>query len=143
MFARGYCRRVTARFVAAGLALFAAACTAREQQRTEIVGPVWVVEDIAGAGVIDGSRVTLVLMVDGQAGGSGGCNSYGGSYLLEGRTIRFEPLAATRMACAEALMEQEQRYFDMLAEVGRFAVAADGALLLMTPEGREIRFRRE
>jgi hypothetical protein len=40
-------------------------------------------------------------------------------------------------------MDQEQRYFDTLAQVARYAVADDGALLLTTAEGKEIRLRRE
>jgi heat shock protein HslJ len=52
-------------------------------------------------------------------------------------------MAATRMACAPALMDQEQRYFDTLAKVERYAVADDGALLLETGDGKEIRLRRE
>ena len=47
------------------------------------------------------------------------------------------------MACAPALMDQEQRYFDTLAKVTHYAVADDGALLLETAEGKEIRLRRE
>lgn len=90
-----------------------AACTSDGRG---VVGPVWVVEDIAGAGVIDDSHLTLVLGIDGQATGRGGCNRYGGSYRLDGAAIRFDPLAATKRACAEALMNQEQRYFEALAD---------------------------
>lgn len=107
-----------------------------------VVGPVWVAEDIAGAGIIDDSRVTLQLGADGQASGRGGCNGFGGTYTLAGDTLRFGPLISTQMACVEALMTQERRYFDMLAGALRHALADDGALLLTAADGRQILFRR-
>jgi len=60
-----------------------------------------------------------------------------------GAVLGFGSRAARKMACAPALMDQEQRYFDALAQVARYAVADDGALLLTTAEGKEIRLRRE
>src|SRR5262245_58258246 len=113
------------------------------EKAASIVGPVWTVEEIAGAPVSGETPVTLQLGANGKASGRGGCNSYGGPYTLAGDAIRFSGLAATRMACAPDVMDQEQRYFDTLAKVERYAVADDGALLLGTGEGKEIRLRRE
>lgn len=131
--------------VAAALALLLAGCAEapKPAQQSAIVGPVWVAEDIAGGGIIDDSRITLQLGADGQASGRGGCNGYGGGYTLTGESLRFGPLAATQMACAEALMKQEQRYFDALAGTVRYALADDGALLLTAADGRQILFRQE
>jgi heat shock protein HslJ len=133
--------------LAAALALLLAGCTGASEQAGQgaaaIVGPVWVAEDIASAPVSGDARITLQLGADGRASGRGGCNGYGGAYTLAGDALSFGPLAATRMACAPALMDQEQRYFDTLAQVARYAVADDGALLLTTAEGKEIRLRRE
>lgn len=134
------------RLFAAALALLLAACTgAPERAGPEaggIVGPVWVVEEIAGAAVDGEAPITLQLGADGRASGRGGCNGYGGSYTLAGDALHFGPLVATKMACAPAVMDQEQRYFDTLAQVARYAVADDGALLLETEEGKEIRLCR-
>jgi heat shock protein HslJ len=131
---------------AAALALLLAACAPRAEWAAapagEIVGPVWVAETIAGSGV-GAVRITLQLDAEGRATGRGGCNSYGGAYTLSGNTLGFGPLAATKMACAEPLMDQEQRYFDALARVTRYAVADDGALMLVTAGGQEVIFRRE
>jgi hypothetical protein len=44
------------------------------------------------------------------------------------------------MACATDVMDQEQAYFDLLARVKRYAVGDDGALVLMTVEGRRFGF---
>lgn len=133
--------------IAAALALLLAGCTGAPERAGQgaatIVGPVWVAEAIAGAPASGEAPITLQLGADGRASGRGGCNGYGGPYTLAGDALHFGPLAATKMACAPALMDQEQRYFDMLAQVARYAVADDGALLLTTAEGKEIRLRRE
>ena len=47
------------------------------------------------------------------------------------------------MACAIEVLDQEQAYFDLLAQVERYAVGDDGGLVLMTADGREIRYLRE
>jgi heat shock protein HslJ len=131
------------------LLLFIVGCTGgggpggAGEKPASIVGPEWRVEEIAGAPVSGESPITLKLDAGGGASGRGGCNSYGGSYALAGDALHFGPMAATRMACAPALMDQEQRYFDTLAKVERYAVADDGALLLETGDGKEIRLRRE
>jgi heat shock protein HslJ len=134
-------------FSAAALALLLAGCTGTPenagQRAATIVGPVWVAEEIAGAPASEEAPITLQLGADGRASGRGGCNGYGGPYTLAGDALHVGPLASTRMACAPALMDQEQRYFDTLAQVARYAVADDGALLLETAEGKEIRLRRE
>ena len=135
------------RLSAAALALLLAGCPSTPehggQGAATIVGPVWVAEEIAGAAASGNAPVTLQLGADGNASGRGGCNGYGGPYSLAGDALHFGGLAATRMACAPALMDQEQRYFDTLAKVTHYAVADDGALLLETGEGKEIRLRRE
>ncbi len=132
---------------AAALALLLAGCAGAAERAGEaagaIVGPVWVAEDIAGAAVGGEAPITLRLDADGNASGRGGCNGYGGPYTFAGDALSFGPLAATKMACAPAVMDQEQRYFDTLALVTRYAVAADGALVLTTAVGKEIRLRRE
>jgi heat shock protein HslJ len=130
---------------AAALALLLAGCTGAPEGKkaAAIAGSVWVAEEIAGAAVTGDMPITLRFDADGGASGRGGCNSYGGSYTLTGDALSFGPIAATRMACEPALMDQEQRYFDTLAKVTRYAVADDGALLLTTGEGKEIRLRRE
>ena len=52
------------------------------------------------------------------------------------------PIASTMMACAEPLMDQEQHFLGVLAEVRSFAIAPDGALSLRAADGREIVARR-
>ncbi|MFP4274492.1 MAG: META domain-containing protein, partial [Paracoccaceae bacterium] len=79
-----------------------------------LTGPEWVVEDIGGTGLIDGSRVTIAFDRDGRASGRATCNRYTGTAELSGEGLRLGPLAGTRMACPEALMAQERRFLATL-----------------------------
>ena len=76
--------------------------------------------------VIAGSTITLEFNPDGQAGGTGGCNSYGASYQVQGDTLSFGQIISTLMACQqEGIGDQEQRYFQALKSAGRFELAGD------------------
>ncbi|TCM84581.1 META domain-containing protein [Rhodovulum steppense] len=91
----------------------------------------WRVEDIGGGGIVDSSNVGIAFGRDGRVSGSGSCNRFMGGAELSGEGLRIGPVAATMMACPEALMEQEQRFFRLLDQVDRFDFAEDGALLLI------------
>lgn len=70
--------------------------------------------------LVEGSTITL-LLADGQAGGMGGCNSYGGSYEVENGSLSFDEITRTLIACAdENVTEQEQRYFEALESAGSY-----------------------
>lgn len=80
--------------------------------------------------VVNGSTVTLEFSADGQAGGASGCNTYGGSYEVQGDQVVFGELVSTLMACADpAVMEQELVYLAALQSASRFEVT-DGMLKL-------------
>lgn len=101
-----------------------------------LVGPVWVVEAIGGVAVVDAARATLDFRPDGEVHGGASCNRYSATYTLTGEGLTIAPGATTRMACAEALMDQERRFLAALAEVGRFDLDAGGALSLFAADGR-------
>jgi putative lipoprotein len=84
---------------------------------TALLGPAWVVEDIAGRGVVDRLRSDITFGADGRAHGSGGCNRFTGGYTLAGPSLRFDAMAQTNMACADAAMDQEARFHAALAQV--------------------------
>jgi putative lipoprotein len=99
----------------------------------------WLAEDILGGGVIDNAQTTLEIAADGRASGRGGCNSYGGTATIDGDKLSFSPVVATQMACAEALMNQEQKFFDALGRVAAFRlVPAEQKLLLLDAEGETL-----
>ncbi|RXZ42813.1 META domain-containing protein [Crenobacter cavernae] len=105
-------------------------------------GAEWVVEDIGGGGIIDSSRATLNFRDGGRLDGRASCNSYSTSYTLTGESLTVGRGASTLMACAPALMQQEQRFLDILQGVNRFEISDTGALVLIDAQGRKITARR-
>jgi len=91
-------------------------------------------------GLLPGTAIDLVLS-EGAASGSAGCNRYTGSYSLQGTTLTLRALAATEMACAEPprLMLQESRYLETLQVVTIARVYGD-RLWLETADGRVLLF---
>lgn len=100
-----------------------------------LTGRTWVVEDIGGAGVIDGARATLGFDAAGRVHGSGSCNRINGAVEMTGEGLSFGPMATTMMACPEVVMDQERRMFDALAGVHAFDIDETGALVLIGPSG--------
>lgn len=98
-------------------------------------GAEWLVEDINGGGIIDRSRVTLNFWPDGRLSGRASCNSLMGSYQLTGEGLGVSQAATTRMACAPALMSQEQTVLENLQNLQRFHVDNTGALTLYSTNG--------
>jgi len=102
----------------------------------------WVATMINGgtgavASVVAGSTVTAIFAEGGNVAGSGGCNTYNGTYTTDGASLDFGPLASTMKICAEAAVsQQEASYFAALDTVATYAFngdllqlrAADGAL---------------
>jgi heat shock protein HslJ/photosystem II stability/assembly factor-like uncharacterized protein len=75
---------------------------------------------------IEGSTITLEFDASGQAGGSGGCNSYGGEYTVEGNTLTFGLINSTLRACLdEAVTQQEAQYLAALQSAESFELTAD------------------
>lgn len=80
--------------------------------------------------VIADSTITVAFNADGEVGGSGGCNSYGGTYTMEEEHLAFSEIVSTLMACADqAVTEQEMVYLAALQSADRFAIA-DGMLTI-------------
>jgi hypothetical protein len=90
---------------------------------------------------IPGSEITAVF-ADGEVSGSAGCNTYRGSYrstrAAGGNTVEFGPLATTRMACDEALMEQEGLYLAALESATAYTI--EGFALQITYPGGTLLF---
>ena len=92
-------------------------------------GTQWSLEDLAGKAVIADSRATLAFPEPGKVAGNGSCNRFAGSAEINGSTIKFGPLVATRMMCEPEVSNQETQYLKALETVQRFAVK-DGKLYL-------------
>jgi heat shock protein HslJ len=132
--------------IAVLLCLLAGACTSQTtvqdngpmNDNSTLQGTAWWVEDIAGKGVIDRSHTTIKFLEEGKVSGDTGCNRYFGSYEITGETLTFGPLASTRRACAESLMNQEMAFLETMAQVSHWTVAQTGLLHLHNPEGKSL-----
>lgn len=82
----------------------------------------WLAEDIDGGGVIDNAQTSLLVAEDGSVSGRGGCNRFSGKAKIDGQSISFGTIASTRMACADALMNQERKFFEALGKVATFRI---------------------
>lgn len=93
--------------------------------------------------VIEGTSVTLKFEAGGQAGGSGGCNSYGGKYTLQGNTLKFNEIVRTEMACLEEEINvQEQQYFLALDSTGKYEVNGDALTIWFNGDQGKLNFVR-
>lgn len=107
-----------------------------------LLGAQWVVEDIAGQGVIDDSRPNLQFLPDGKLAGNATCNRILGSYESKDGRLTIAPAGTTMMACPEALMVQERRFLNALARVDGYRIDETGALVLSAADGITITARR-
>jgi hypothetical protein len=62
-----------------------------------LAGTSWTLTDLDSGGVT-GTAPTLEL-TETDVSGTGGCNTFSGTYTTDGDTISFGPLASTMMAC--------------------------------------------
>ena len=112
--------------------------------RSAVAGVDWQLIELnaktapAGAG---GRRVTLRFDADSaRVAGFAGCNSFGGSYTVAGDSLRFGPLAMTRMACTEG-MQLESSLTAALTATRRYELTST-QLKLFGPAGAVARFSR-
>ena len=102
----------------------------------------WIIEDIGGRGIIDSSRVTIVLSEDGRISGRATCNNYSGSYDRDSEDFRTRDIAVTNRACVEALARQEAEFLRILRGASRTSTANDGSVVISNPSGESLIARR-
>jgi heat shock protein HslJ len=84
-----------------------------------------------------GTQATLRLE-GGQASGWGGCNTFSGSYALDGTSLTFADVLATAVACAdEDIQTVEDAYLGLLPNVRGWLISG-GALSLTDEAGATI-----
>lgn len=111
------------------------------QAPTPLTGTLWqatMINNGQGAvvSVVGGTEVTATFQDDGVVSGTAGCNSYSGSYTVDGDQISFGPAAMTAMMCVEpeGVMEQEAAFAAALESAATYAIQGD-QLELRTADG--------
>ena len=122
-----------------------AAVTPDANGATEIEGAEWRLVEYGPAdapvAALPAPLVTVKFEAGGQLGGSGGCNSYGGTYQLDGQSLSVGEIASTMMACADnTAMQQETTYFAALRSAT--GVQRTGDELIVEYDGGKLRFAR-
>lgn len=81
----------------------------------------------------------IILRIDGQVGGFGGCNHLTGRYERDGSLVRFVDLGSTLMACPYS--DEEAAFMSALQRVTSFRILGE-SLDLRNDEGQSIALLR-
>ena len=127
--------------IAATLAAAMSAPGAAQEAATSPEGIDWKLTSYAANGVdtpVPFGITATLLLEGGLASGSGGCNTFSGTYALDGTTLMFgEEISTTLMLCEEQVQVVEDAYLTALPQVAGWAVT-DGVLRLSDGVGATI-----
>ena len=118
--------------LAGGLvAMVAVACStgAAATPGLTLEGRSWRAVDIASHPPVGGNEPTIAFMRD-HIRGSGGCNTFSGSWTLTDGRLDVEGIRATLKACEGAIGDREREYLRALVSAERVAIEADGTLIV-------------
>lgn len=102
----------------------------------QLTGSKWLLEDLAGTGVVDNVQTTIEFGEDNQISGNGGCNRYFTSYQLDDTSFKVNLIGSTQMMCPPALMNQEQKFFQALEKAHNLRL--EGPYLFIDVEGSDL-----
>jgi heat shock protein HslJ len=129
--------------VALGLAVVLVGCRTAgpaAPANVSLAGTSWGAEDIDGRGVMSGVSSTLVFDAAQRISGRAACNQYFGTAERgEGGRLLLKPAGTTRMACPDAVMEQERRFLEALGAVTSYR--SDGGALSLLDASGTVRIR--
>jgi len=117
------------------------ACSSNEPSVGDpLSGTSWELVYYRKSRVIEGVAVTATFE-GGQVKGSSGCNSYSGSYQVEGGKISFSPLMSTLMACPDpdGVMDQEAMFLAWLQDAQTYQIQ-DDQLMIFRSDGEALTF---
>ncbi len=77
--------------------------------------------------VLEDTEITAVFnSTEGRISGSAGCNNYFAGYEINQNKLTLtSPVGSTRMACPEAVMNQEAEYLEILQNIESFDIEGD------------------
>lgn len=96
-------------------------------------GITWQLRD-----TIPGSTITAFFR-GGTVNGSGGCNTYNGSYTVSAENLSVGSLSTTGQLCSQELMDQESQYLAVLTAAQRYAFEGSELRITSLVGGEQIR----
>jgi polar amino acid transport system substrate-binding protein len=113
--------------------------TATEHPAADLIGPIWVLKeytppDGSATTPLDDPDSTVKFEVNDTVNGSGGCNTFEGTFVSDGTDLDIEIGSITNLLCDQPIMDQEQIFFQLLDEAQEYNVTADGSKLEMLAE---------
>ena len=107
----------------------------RAQVDPALVGTEWLLTSLDGDELLPKTEITLEID-EGEAGGSSGCNFYGGEVdrMADGSFV-WPGADMTEMGCSGEVLRQETRYQNLLDEVDAYRIEGD-RLEMMNGEGQ-------
>jgi heat shock protein HslJ len=95
-----------------------------------LVGTHWDLVEMGGTA--DFARIvpTIEFRQDGAVAGFAACNSFSGSFTLDGEAITLGPIVSTKKACERPASAVEAEYLQALSGVTSWSIEPDGQLLL-------------
>jgi len=112
-----------------GAAASAGASATAPLTNPDLVGTEWILGDLPGQVLAD-VRPTVSFSGDGTVSGNAGCNTFSGTYTVDGSNLTFGPLATTRMACEGAKGTIETAYVTALQATTAYEITDAGELKL-------------
>ncbi len=102
-----------------------------EPGQVALTGVNWrliTLRDLSPVQSTTGIDLSLNLTSQRNVSGYSGCNQFTGTYTVNGDTLRFGPLATTRVAC-QGSTRLEQQYLQALAAINRYVLTSDSLTL--------------
>ncbi len=99
---------------------------------TELPGTSWVLTEMGGTADFANILPTLAFGGDGTVSGFAGCNTFNGTYTVEGSSLTFGPLASTKIGCERPASAVETEYLGALSGVTGWTLV-DGRLVMDGP----------
>jgi heat shock protein HslJ/uncharacterized lipoprotein YbaY len=107
-----------------------------------LIGTSWRVEDLGGESVPADAEGTLNFPEAGKVAGRAFCNRFSGGVEVTGSSIRFGPLAVTKMGCGQSANERESRFLQALQKAERYALDGSTLLVYFAGSDRPLRLTR-
>lgn len=119
------------------------ACGGSPVEDVSLEGTTWVLTAYNKNRPMEGTQPTI-RFEDGQVSGNASCNSYGGSYEVQGDKIGLSALFMTEMFCMEpeGVMDQESTYLEMLGNAVTFELSG-GVLTIVAGPQQTLTFEQQ